>query len=132
MPHYHFHLWTSESEVLDRDGTTLPDDDAARVHAKQVACELIKSKEPQRRIWRLDVADEQGATRFQLAFSAVDESLDHLDPSTRELVERSAAARAALMQTILESRFLVIKARAMNRRALGRPYLAATDGRRVL
>jgi hypothetical protein len=39
MPMYYFYLLDSE-EVVDSDGTELPDLDAAREHAKQVAREL--------------------------------------------------------------------------------------------
>jgi len=39
MPKYYFYLLDSE-EVADSDGTELPDLDAAREHARQVAREL--------------------------------------------------------------------------------------------
>jgi hypothetical protein len=39
MPMYYFYLLDNE-EVVDSDGTELPDLDAAREHAKQVASEL--------------------------------------------------------------------------------------------
>jgi hypothetical protein len=132
MPLYHFHLWTGEDDIPDIEGTILPSDDAARAYAERVARELIKSKEVQRRIWRLHVADEKGATLFQLPFGAIDESLDHLDPGTRELVERSSASRSAAARTILDSKFLIMRIEALNRRAVGMPYVAARGGRRVL
>jgi hypothetical protein len=43
MRRYHFHICDG-LEVFDSHGTQLPDDDAAREHAKKVAADLVRSK----------------------------------------------------------------------------------------
>jgi hypothetical protein len=51
MPLYHFNLMAGLTRVLDPRGTYLPDDDAARRHAAQLARSLK---------WSIEVIAENG------------------------------------------------------------------------
>jgi hypothetical protein len=51
MPLYHFNLMAGVTRVLDPRGTHLPDDDAARRHATQLARDLK---------WSIEVIAENG------------------------------------------------------------------------
>jgi hypothetical protein len=63
MPMYYFHLLDNE-EVVDSDGTELPDLDAAREHAKQVARELTFKRDGMLKRgwseWTMSVRDMDG------------------------------------------------------------------------
>ena len=63
MPKYYFYLLDSE-EVVDSDGTELPDLDAAREHARQVARELTFKRDGMLQRswsqWTMSVRDTDG------------------------------------------------------------------------
>jgi hypothetical protein len=56
MPVYHFNLMAGVPRLLDPRGTYLPDDDAARWHAKQLArVQLAQGLQ-----WSIEVISEKG------------------------------------------------------------------------
>ena len=73
MPIFFFNLKTAEGTIRD-DGMELRDELSAREHARTVACELMRNREPLTRSWRLDVRDGAGRQCFDLLFATVDEA----------------------------------------------------------
>jgi len=69
MPMYYFYLLDYE-EVIDSDGTELPDLDAAREHAKQVARELTFRRDGMLQRgwsqWTMSVQDNNGQVLLSL------------------------------------------------------------------
>jgi hypothetical protein len=89
MPLYFFQLEDGASP-RDRDGTQLPDMDAARRHAARQFGALLAA-EPERfwrsEEWTMVVSDAAGLTLFSLSFSAM------LAPAARPLLQVVRAAR---------------------------------------
>ncbi len=57
---FYFNARTGNESFLDADGVELPDAVAAIAHAVEVARELLKADERNKRSWRLDVLDNDG------------------------------------------------------------------------
>jgi hypothetical protein len=74
MPIFFFNLKTAVATIRDPDGMDLRDELSAREHARTVACELMRNREPLTRSWRLDVRDGAGRQCFDLLFATVDEA----------------------------------------------------------
>jgi hypothetical protein len=125
MPTYHFHLVTLDGRVLDLRGTQLPDEASAREHARQVACELMRHREPRTRSWRVEVTDSARRPCFELLFASVDSTIDHLTPELRESVEKMCSQSASLYETIRAVKHNLVVAKAMLVHTEGRPHLAA-------
>ncbi len=74
MPVYHFHD-ADGSRWLDECGTDLPNEEAARHIAMQVAGDMLKD-DPARvwkhGHWRVEVTDEQNILLFTIAMLALD------------------------------------------------------------
>src|SRR3954469_18083693 len=96
MTRYFFNLWTSKQLLLDTEGTALPDETAARAHARAVARGLMRNRAPNTRSWRLDVRDGDGEACFSLLFASVDETVPpelratFIDGSTKAATLRDA------------------------------------------
>jgi hypothetical protein len=56
MPMYHFNLMAGVPRLVDPRGKYLPNDDAARQHAKQ----LVRSQSAQGLQWSIEVISEKG------------------------------------------------------------------------
>ncbi len=87
MPRYFFNLNDGQKIIPDLEGTELPDDDAARAHAVQVARELARNRERETRSWRLAVCDAEGTLCFELLFGSMDEVISRLPPVIRFMFE---------------------------------------------
>jgi hypothetical protein len=131
MTMFYFNLRDGGPGVVDTMGTELRDVSEAKVHATQVARELMRRTELKKRPWQLDVYDEHGDQLFVLPFAAVDPTLDHLEPKLRQLIEGLCESRRMLGETLFDSEKLLWQLRAIRARGLGRPYLAAESGQRV-
>jgi hypothetical protein len=134
MPHYHFALCDGGLMFDDPDGTTLADIAAARAHAQDVAREVMRHCEPKTRHCKLEVRDAAGAADevlFEVAFAAVDPTLDNLDPTLRGRIEQISATIRAAKETVFESRMMVLRCRAVEARLARRPYLITENGRQV-
>ena len=125
MPIYHFHLVTLDGKVPDPKGAELPDEASAREHARQVACELMRHREPQARSWRVEVTDSAWRPCFELPFASVDSTIDHLTPELRASVENLCSQSASLSETIRAVKDTLIATRATLARMEGRCHLAA-------
>jgi hypothetical protein len=131
MTMYYFNIHVGAGGVFDPDGTELPDRAAAREHATEVIRELLRFDEARKRTWRLDVCDKRGTTLFEVPFSTVDPSLDHLQAPTRDLVERVCESRRRLAETLFRLQALRLQARPTQDNVARGPYLIAESGRRV-
>jgi len=131
MPVFYFHLRDGESGIVDKQGSELPDGPAARAHAVQVARELMRTREVEKRHYRLDVLDKDGGVVAEVPFAAVDPTLDHLRPDLRNLVERMSNTRRELSETLFSSAWLTLELRGMRARSQRKPYLVARNGQRV-
>jgi hypothetical protein len=128
MPRYYFNLVTTRSVIVDPDGTELPDEVAARGHARAVADELMRHRDRTIRAWRLDVRDEKRQPLFGVLFASVDHGLNHLDADLRCRVETLCASVSKLADTMRKVQFTVLSIEAAKRRAREKPYLATYDG----
>jgi hypothetical protein len=93
MPIFFFNLKTAEATIRDPDGMDLRDESSAREHARIVACELMRHREPITRSWRLDVRDGAGRQCFDLLFATVDQA------PRRARAERLAGLATATTKT---------------------------------
>jgi hypothetical protein len=131
MPVFFFNLKTSNANISDPDGTDLDDELAAWEHARQVARELMRWREPQSRSWRIDVRDSAGKQCFELLFASVDDTITTLGPELRGLIENLHRKQACLIDAIAAVRLSLIQIQATIARSKGKPYLASVDGMSV-
>ncbi len=74
MPRFHFNVYDGVSSP-DKDGTELPDWDAARVQAIAYAGEILKDTSQRLAVgeqWNMEVTDERGLVLFRLDFSVME------------------------------------------------------------
>jgi hypothetical protein len=131
MSLYFFNLKHRDGTVPDADGTDLPDDAAARLHASAVARELLRHHEVQRRAWRLQICSAERAVLFELLFADVDTLLDHLRPELKASMRELYVKTGGMNDTIADVRATLHQLRGTLARADGLPWLAAVDGRRL-
>jgi hypothetical protein len=131
MPLFHFDLHDGHGIHLDPHGTLLADAAEARSHATQVACELMRNREPRTRYWTLDVCDAGRELLFEIDFVSLDPTVYHLPPQVRESVLRLCAAFRGLTQTMSACRMTLLQSRALLAQAEHKPYVIAQDGHRV-
>ena len=128
MPIYFFNLKTHEATVRDPDGTDLPDEASAREHARHVASELMRHREPWTRSWRIDLRDRQGQQCLDLLFASLDDTISHLTPELRSSVEELCAQSSSLSEVIHAVRLTLAQVRGTIARSEGAPYVAAIKG----
>ena len=131
MPHYFFDLRDGKDGIKDLEGVELADDRAARHEAEKIAHQLMQHAERSTRHWRLDVSDAERKSLFGLPFASVDETLAHLHPATRLLIERAAETWRGLLEAQFRSRILILQSRAIIARSQNKPYIAASRGQRI-
>ncbi len=128
MSIYFFNLKTAKREIRDRVGTELADERAAREHARRVARELMRGREPQTRSWRIDVRDGKGRQCFELLFAGVDDTIATLGPRLRDIIENLHHKQAALIDAIATARLSLLQIQATIARSRGKPFLASLNG----
>ena len=131
MQKYFFNLICDGRKVSDPDGCVLANDAAAERHGVSVVRELLKRNEARKRHWLLEITDHEGQQLFEVPFDRLDETLPHLPPESRSLVQRMTRNRRELSRAILETRTTVLRTRATVARSKGRPYLVSDDGRQL-
>ena len=131
MPRFYFAVKNRDQTTLDPCGEELESIDAARAYAELLARELMRNRENKTRSWRIQVADAQHETCFDVLFALVDDSIAHFRPDLREAMQKLARRAAALSDAMVEARYSVQQARAMVARARRKPYLATLNGRRT-
>jgi hypothetical protein len=131
MPRYFFNVRNGAGDLVDRDGTEFPDVLTARNYARDMPRELMLRNEPKKRHWHVVVCDTDGNELFDVPFISIDESLSHLNPETRRLIEVMCDKRMALAQAMFETRMNVLRVRATVARSRAKPYVAAERGHAI-
>lgn len=131
MPVYYFNLKDAYGIHVDPEGTELPDEAHALEHGRQVALELMQSRETRTRSWRLQVCDENRITVFELLFATVDRTMHRFAPSMRSTIEAVSARTAGLSDAIGDVRTTLHQIKGTLARSEGAPYLAALNGKRI-
>jgi Domain of unknown function (DUF6894) len=131
MPVYFFDLSDATGLVQDPDGTHLPDEMAAREHARAVAGELMCNRELDTRAWRLQVRDHEHRPCFHMMFVEVDPRLAELPAEMQTAIINGWTRSTSLHDSIKELHLTVRQVRATIARSEGGPRLAAVDGTRL-
>src|SRR5262249_7459587 len=132
MPTYTFRLLDDAGELTDDLGVRLPDSKAAYSYACDVAHEVMDRREATTRFWRLDVYEDGAEKVFEILFASVDETLNHLRPDNRKLVELTAMRRRLFQDTLNATWITCRETQALLARSQGRLYLAADHGRKTI
>ena len=132
MPTYTFRLLDDGGGVADDLGLGLPDTKAAYSYARDVALELMDHREATTRSWRLDVYENGAEKVFEILFASVDETLNHLKPDNRKLVETTAMRRRLLQDTLDAAWITCRETQALLARSRGKLYLAADHGQKTI
>jgi hypothetical protein len=132
MPTYKFKLSDDSGGVEDDFGVDLPNAEIAYRYACDVARELMDHRERRTRHWRLDVYEDNGEKVFEIPFAKLDQTLNHLRPDTRELVELCAQLIRLLKDVCYDASLARRESQALVARSRGKPYLAADHGRKVI
>jgi hypothetical protein len=129
MPNYTFQLRDGSDPIEDEVGVTLTDRQDAYHYARGVVRELMSGRETQTRTWRLDVYENSAQRVFAITFASLDDTLDHLRPELRVLIEglcdRDRSLREAEQSAARELR-------ARHARARRKPYLITHLGKRTI
>ena len=131
MQRYYFHLRDGARGYTDSVGVDLAHDGAAADHARCVAAELVKNREPLVRHWRIEVYNDEAEPIFSTRLLAVDRTLDHVRPPAKALLEKLMDRREALREAIATAQATLRKSRALVSRSRGRPHLAADRGEAI-
>jgi hypothetical protein len=132
MSRYFFNLKTARGLVRDPEGTELPDENTARVHACNVARELMANQDLNAtRLWRLDINDGRGRSYFQLPLAPFSPTLAAWPPEIRASVEDLCQKTVSLNDTINQLRVTLLQVKGTIARSEGTPYIAALDGVRL-
>jgi len=132
MPTYTFKLLDDDSGVTDDLGIRLPNTKAAYGYACDVAHEMMDHREAATRSWRLDVYENGAKKLFEILFATIDETLNHLKPDNRKLVELTAVRRRLLHDTFHAAWITCRESQALIARSRGRLYLAADRGEKTI
>jgi hypothetical protein len=131
MPLYFFHVRNGGSGLADHDGTALPDAQSAMNYARDLARELMRGNESRKRHWHVVVCDADGHELIDLPFITIDDSIRHLNPESRRLIEAMCEKRMALAEAMFATRMNVLRVRATVARSKARPYIAAEFGHAI-
>lgn len=118
--------------VTDDIGLRLPNTKAAHDYACDVALELMDHREAATRFWRLDVYEKGAKKLFEILFASIDQTLDHLKPDNRKLVEITAMRRRSLQDTYHAAWITCRESQALMARARGKLYLATDHGEKTI
>jgi hypothetical protein len=132
MPRYSFKLRDDDTGVEDDTGVNLPDAEIAYRYACDVVRELMQHREPHTRSWQLEVYEGEGKKVFEILFSTLDPTLDHLSVPLRGLVEDTAHRLRSLKDALCATQTTVQETRSLVARSRGKPYLAAHRGRKII
>jgi hypothetical protein len=132
MPTYTFKLLDDGSGVTDDLGIRLPNTKAAHGYACDVAHELMDHREEATRSWRLDVYENGAKKLFEILFATIDQTLDHLKPDARKLVEMTATRRRSLQDTYCAAWITCRESQALVARSRGKLYLATDHGEKTI
>src|SRR3974390_1749984 len=123
MPRFHFHLRADVTIHRDLEGSECSDHATARSHAIDVAVELMRNAECERRHWSICVADADGQALFDIFFADVDATLDHLPADWRGLRTETSRNYAGLVDALCAARATRTESRMLIAQARRRPQL---------
>jgi hypothetical protein len=126
---FHFHLRSNGMIHVDQDGTELPDIAAARVHATDVAEELMSHSGYATCHWSLSVTDDGAHPQFDLYFADVDPRLAAFAPQVRMQAETTCRRIAALIDVTCVARATLAESAILRARSRGKPQLAYARGK---
>ncbi len=132
MPLYTFELRDGSCGIADTAGVSFADRDQALYYAYDVIRELMNCCERETRTWRLDVYEDHDRRVFEIPFSRLDETLDHLDPHLRRKIEDLCDRSRSLREACSAANVTMRESRALVARSRGKPYLAIDRGQQVI
>jgi hypothetical protein len=132
MPLYTFELRDGSCGIADTVGVSFADSDQALCYAYEVIRELMGGCEQQTRTWRLDVYEDHDRRIFKIPFARVDETLDHLRPHLRSMIEDLCNRSRAVHEAFSAARITIRESRALVARSRGKPYLATEGGKPIV
>lgn len=132
MPAYTFRLLNDGDGVTDDLGLRLPNTKAAYDYACDVAHELMDHREEATRSWRLDVYESGAEKLFEILFATIDQTLNHLKPDNRKLVEMTALRRRSLQDTYHAAWITYRESQALLARSQGKLYVATDHGEKTI
>lgn len=100
MPLYYFNLMNHHGVFFDPEGTELGSDGDALDHARQVALELMQSRETKTRSWRLQVCGADRQPVHEMLFATLDRSLNAFSPALRSTIVAVCAKAANVADTL--------------------------------
>jgi hypothetical protein len=127
-PTYTFKLRNDGRAVEDDTGIALVDNASAYRYARDVARELMRSREIQTRYWLLEVYRDGEGPLFDILFASVDPTLDHLRRELRSLVEKVSENKRALRDIANAAYLTMRESKSLLARSRGKPYLIAENG----
>lgn len=132
MPTYTFKLLDDGGGLTDDVGIRLPNSKAAYGYAYDVALEMMDHREAATRSWRLDVYEDGAKKLFEILFATIDETLNHLKPDNRKLVEMTAMRRRLFQDTLHSASITFRESQALIARSHGKLYLATDHGEKTI
>src|SRR5262249_21172142 len=120
MPRYTFKLRDNDVGVEDHDGVNLPDAEIAYRYACDVVRELMSRREPSTRSWQLEVYEGDHERIFEIPFMRLDQTLDHLNAQTREMIEDGARQVRSLKDTYRAAKVTIRETRSLVARSRGK------------
>lgn len=129
MPRFYFHLRANGRIHHDPEGSECADLAGARVHALDMANELMRNNVPKTRLWSLCVVDGHGRAAFDLFFADLaarrerrPAALEALSAVTCRRLGALIDVRCAVRDTVRESGLLLA-------RSTGKPKLVFARSR---
>src|SRR5215469_16811367 len=114
MPLYTFELRDGSCGIADAVGVSFADRDQALCYAHDVIREMLKGGcDPRTGTWRLDVYEDHDERVFEIPFARLDETLDHLSPRCRSVIEDLRIRSLLLREAYMAARVTVREARAL-------------------
>ena len=132
MPTYTFKVLDGCGDVDDETGVSLRDHDHALRYARDVVHELMRNREVETRSWRLDIYENGDGPIYAIPFATIDQTLDHLVPKLRTMVESMSERKRQLGVVVHAVKVTVQESRALVARSRGKPYLASQFGRSTI
>jgi hypothetical protein len=101
-------------------------------YAYDVALEMMDHREAATRSWRLEVYEDGAKKLFEILFATIDETLNHLKPDNRKLVEMTAMRRRLFQDTLHAASITFRESQALIARSHGKLYLATDHGEKTI
>ena len=117
MATFYFILKFGRQSVPDREGVELPDEAAARAHAVAVGRELMRNREVDTRLWRLQVCDDYLLPKFEVLFPEIDQAISRLPLDLRGSIEAVCRTAGALNDAIVNVHSTLVEVRSTLARA---------------